>query len=146
MNVFRYLSVRVGYPNKKKSSMQIIINVIDNKDQRYPTIGDWNLSTDKSALYIYVSHLGNWKYESLIAIHETIEALLCFEHGITGEVVDEFDKQYEAKRVKNDESEPGDDPHAPYRKEHFFATNIERLLAAELGVDWQKYEEAISKL
>jgi hypothetical protein len=36
-------------------------------------------------------------------------------------------------------SEPGDDPRAPYYREHQFASGMERLMAAELGIDWQQY-------
>ena len=35
---------------------------------------------------------------------------------------------------------------APYRKEHFFATNLERLLAAELKVDWFEYDRYVDAL
>lgn len=39
---------------------------------------------------------------------------------------------------------PDDRPQIPYRREHFTATNIERQVAAELGVDWKEYEQAIA--
>jgi hypothetical protein len=42
--------------------------------------------------------------------------------------------------------EPGDHPDAPYKREHCFATGIERLLAAELGVDWTAYEHTLDTL
>jgi hypothetical protein len=42
--------------------------------------------------------------------------------------------------------EPGDHEHAPYRREHFFATNLERLLSAELGVDWFEYDRDVDAL
>jgi hypothetical protein len=42
------------------------------------------------------------------------------------------------------DTEPGDDPRAPYHKQHVFAENIERLLAAELGVDWSAYDKEVS--
>ena len=44
------------------------------------------------------------------------------------------------------EDEPGDDPAAPYKREHFFATNLEALMSGELGVDFSTYEEAINEL
>lgn len=37
-------------------------------------------------------------------------------------------------------------PNAPYRKEHFFATSLERLFSAELDVDWQEYERFVDAL
>ena len=40
----------------------------------------------------------------------------------------------------------GDNVNAPYRKEHFFATNLERLFASELGVDWFEYDRYVDAL
>jgi hypothetical protein len=58
--------------------------------------------------------------------------------------VDKFDRAYEAKRKPGDDSELGDDPRAPYHKQHVFAEKIERLLATELGVDWPDYDKEVS--
>ena len=41
---------------------------------------------------------------------------------------------------------PGDHPKAPYRAEHFFATNLERLFSSELGVDWFEYDRDVDAL
>ena len=41
---------------------------------------------------------------------------------------------------------PGDNINAPYRREHFFATNIERLFAGELNVDWFEYDRYVDAL
>jgi hypothetical protein len=54
-----------------------------------------------------------------------------------------FEKARESGRVSG---EPGDAPDSPYRREHFFATSLERLLAAELGVDWAVYEAHVDSL
>jgi hypothetical protein len=76
-----------------------------------------------------------------------VEVLLCKERGISQELVDKFDMEYEASRSEWDTtSEPGDAAGAPYKKEHFFATTVERLLAAELGVDWEKYGAEVQAL
>jgi hypothetical protein len=78
-----------------------------------------------------------------------VEVCLCKDRSIVQEVVDSFDMNFEEERRQgkhSNEAEPGDDPAAPYRREHFFATNIERLFAAELGVDWSEYEETIIAL
>lgn len=95
---------------------------------------------------IFVSSEIGDKFALLVALHELIEVTLCEERGITCEQVDTFDKSFELHRPAGNEDEPGDDPAAPYQKEHFFATSLERLMAAELGVDWKKYDEAIMKL
>ena len=61
--------------------------------------------------------------------------------GISEETIGDFDMAFEKKREAGlVRGEPGDAPDAPYRREHFFATNVERLLAAELGVDWEIFE------
>lgn len=80
----------------------------------------------------------------MIAVHELIEVLLCKAAGVTQEDVDKFDLNFEKKRKKGDDSEPGDDPKAPYYKQHKFATKIERLLCKELGENWNWYETDIN--
>jgi hypothetical protein len=49
--------------------------------------------------------------------HQAIEAYLAIHAGVSPEAIDEFDRAYEAKRKAGDDSEPGDDPKAPYRKQ-----------------------------
>ena len=128
--------------------MEIIIQTIPHKNQRYKTVGDW-FRDKNGVLHIKVSDMGNDKYTLLVALHELIEASLCEDRGITDVKVTAFDKKFESERaagMQDDDSEAGDDVRAPYRKEHFFATNIERLLSAELRVDWKKYDKAVMSL
>lgn len=126
--------------------MRIIIETIPHEDQRYPTIGDWFYNED-GTLHIKVSTLSDWRREALIAIHELAEVLLCKHAGVTQEQVDAFDKEYESKRPPDDvESEPGDDPKAPYSKQHCIATGIERVMAAELEVNWNQYADEIESM
>ena len=124
--------------------MRIIIETIPHKRQRYETCGDWYFR--KGVLHIKVSKMSDWRREMLVAVHELVEVLLCKDRGITTAEVDAFDKAFEKARAPGNEDEPGDDPKAPYRKEHFFATNIERLLSAELRVDWAKSDKEINGL
>lgn len=126
--------------------MKITIEVIDHHDQRYDTVGDWVLNPEKEELQIWVSNLGNWKYNFMIGFHEMVEAMLCFDRNISTEEVDKFDMDYEKKRDVGDTSEPGDDPDAPYYDEHFFATSLERLLCRELGMYWNDYEQKVNDL
>jgi hypothetical protein len=127
-------------------SLRIHILTKPHSDQRYDTCGDWLFDKQDGSLIIYVSNLGDWKQELCVAVHELIEAMLCKDLGITDELVTEFDEDFESKRVEGNTDEPGDSPDAPYKAQHFFATSLERLLAAELGVDWKEYEEAINNL
>lgn len=125
--------------------MKIKIEAIPHNRHRYPTVGDWYFDK-RGTLVIRVSRMGNWRYEMLVAVHELVEVLICKHRGVSQKSVDKFDKAFEANRKPGDESEPGDDPKAPYRREHFFATNIESLLSSELDVDWAKYEKKIYSL
>ena len=126
--------------------MFVDIKIIPHKEQRYETVGDWFFNPDNSRLTIRVSNMQNAKYEFLVALHEQVEAMLCLERKINEKDITLFDMVYEAERQEGDFSEPGDSSNAPYKKEHFFATNIERLMALELGVSWEDYEKAVNSL
>lgn len=133
---------------------KIEIEVVPHKEQRYETVGDWFYRKDadlasgrmNEVLVIRVSDLGDWRYNALVAIHELVEVVLCKQRGISQAAVDQFDIEFERRRKKNDLSEPGDSVQAPYRAEHCAATGVERLLAAQLGVDWEPYEAKINSL
>lgn len=126
--------------------MKIIIDTIPHSQQRYPTCGDWQWLDGGEVLFIRVSKLSDWRYEILIAIHELIETVLCKNDGDVESDVDAFDIAYEKQRAPGDESEPGDSPRAPYRRQHLIATGIEKILAAELGVDWKAYDKEVVNL
>lgn len=157
--------------------MNIFIQTIEHKKQRYDTCGDWyqgqlwgedggEVSVHKcngDETIISVSELGDWRFEMLIGVHETIEMLLCKKAGITADQVDAFDKEFEDARQNkkgkdgsgwfqfrgnwfHPDCEPGDYVDAPYFKQHQFATTIERALARELDVDWAEYEKKIEAL
>lgn len=125
--------------------MKIIIETIPHRKQRYPTVGDW-FYDKKGTLHIKVSDMRYWKFEALVAIHELAEVLACKAAGVSQRSVDKFDMKYEKDRAGGDESEPGDDRNAPYRRQHCFATGIERLLAAELGISWNDYADVVDNL
>lgn len=122
----------------------ISIETIPHHEQRYDTVGDWYFDPDTHNLIIRVSKMDHiaygWKYEILVAIHELVEATLCTSGNITQEMVDKFDRNYKG------DGEPGDSPNAPYSGPHCLATGVERILAAVMGVSWQKYEEALDNL
>jgi hypothetical protein len=124
--------------------MRVTIEVIPNEKQRYPTVGDWQWDGDH--LTISVSEMDNWRYEMLVAFHELAECLICKHRGVDQAVVDAFDIKYEDSRPADDVSEPGDDPTAPYYREHQFATCVERLLSRELDVSWKQYDETVVNL
>lgn len=133
--------------------MKIIIETIPHSEQRYQTCGDWffdcacqGAPQDTCDLHIKVSNLSDWRLEALVAIHELVEVLKCKHDGVTSESVDAFDKAFEANRAPDNLDEPGDEPNAPYVKQHCLATGIERIMAAELGVSWKEYEKELESL
>jgi hypothetical protein len=115
------------------------ITSIPHKWQDYETVGNWMLGSEGS-FGILVSATGDWKYDALIAVHELVEAILCRARGIYGEQLDEFDMAWTG------DGEPGDAPDAIYQNEHNFATAVERMLCAALGIKWADYGAAIEKV
>lgn len=128
--------------------MQILIKTVPHSKQRYDTVGDWYFDGDD--IEVTVSETGDWRYNALVAVHELVEALLCKARGISEEEVTIFDMQWEKDHpgqvLGGGAEEPGDDPSCPCRKEHFFATTVERALSAELGVDWSEYDNVLIAL
>lgn len=119
-------------------SYNAIIVTIPHTKQRYDTVGDWITGADED-LHIRVSYLGDWKMELCVAIHEQVEAALCRINGISQQQVDNFDYSSQA-------DEPGASPDAPYHHEHLIAEDIEKKVAAVLGVDWEQYCKKIASI
>jgi hypothetical protein len=125
--------------------MKIQVEAIPHEQQRYPTVGDY--WTENGIEQIRVSKMIDWRYELLVTVHELIEMALTKHRGISEEAISEFDIAYERLReLGMVKGEPGDAPKSPYKQEHFFATNVERLLAAELDVDWFEYDQYVNEL
>ena len=125
--------------------MRINIEVIPHEQQRYPTVGDYWF--EDGVQQVRVSHLPDWRYEILVAVHEIVELALTRHRGIPEGVISDFDVEFERLREARLRSgEPGDHSDSPYRREHFFATNLERLLAGELDVNWFEYENYVDGL
>lgn len=117
---------------------QIVIDFIPHGDHRYDTAGDWLY--DGETLRIRVSETTDPRHAQLVAVHELAECLICNVDGVTQEMVDAFDMAPDAP------TEPGDDPSAPYHSQHNVATVIEKTLAEAMHVDWDVYDDALSKL
>jgi hypothetical protein len=126
--------------------MRMHIETIPHESQRYPTVGDYWLD-ENGVEQVRVSEMMDWRYEVLVAVHEIIEMALTRQRGIAEEGITDFDIRFEQNKSQAlVTGEPGDNINAPYRKEHFFATNVERLFAAELGVDWFEYDRYVDAL
>lgn len=122
--------------------MKISIETIPHSDQRYNTCGDYFYR--RGVLCIRVSELTSRHEMACIAVHELVEALLCEAKGVSFDSIDKFDKQH--SEINSFATEPGDDVRCPYYREHQIATVVERLLAAELGVNWLSYENHVKEL
>ena len=121
-------------------SLIIEVKTIPQSDHRYPTLGDY--VGHEKLRFIQVSDIGHAKYEFLIAIHELIEQALCLERGIAEEEITKFDIAFEKS---GKEGEPGDDPLAPYHREHVYATAVEISLCKELGLDPNAYDRYLNE-
>ena len=126
----------------KFMGLKTYIATIPHKWQEYPTAGNWKF-TSNGCLIVLVSETGNDDYNILIAQHEYTEAILCQKAGIKEEDITLFDKRFERA---NKEGEPGDDPDAPYYKQHHIATKFEKMFCKELGLKWKDYSTAIEAL
>ena len=159
---------RMIVPNVK----YVWIQTVPHGAQRYDTIGDWLWHPEHKRVEIITSDLGDWRMSMACAVHELVETMLCVNDGVDEERISRFDMAYEAARkhrlnplnhhqgsadleLLHDwgcdceitaDSEPGEDRHAPYRKQHAFADGIERLLANELGIVWDEYAEKVTSL
>jgi hypothetical protein len=124
--------------------MKIIVQTVQHQNQRYNTVGDWFFSKEfiDTVLIIRISDLGDDKLNALIAIHELVEAILCKfnDPEITGEQVDQFDMSHPELK------EPGEALDCPYMIPHLVASDVEKMIADRLKVDWNLYEGRIREL
>ena len=128
--------------------MKIIIDFIDQKDQRYDTLGDWftyRFENNEELWQIKVTRQRSIRHQLLIAIHELVEMMICVHKGVDAAKVDEFDFRWKPRITTNGVpiKEPGDDPNAPYYDAHQVATVVERLMAMALDVHWPTYETSL---
>lgn len=121
--------------------MNVSIKVIPDNEMRPMISGaDWYFD-EHGDLQVRVSPLSDWRREMLLAMHETTEAIMCMHNGVSQGAVDAFDIEFD-KTHKSDLN-AGDDPRAPYVREHCLATAIERILCAELEVNWRDYDHEL---
>ncbi len=111
----------------------------------YETVGDWQFD-EFGNLVVSVSTMGDQDSEFAVAIHEMFEAWACKKMGITEQQVSAFDMKFEQERsmeAHSPKAEPGDDPRAPYRREHQMATTVEMMVLTLLGKSWPDHNESI---
>lgn len=111
------------------------MKIVEPAAMRYPTAGDWEWLPD-GALKLTVPGYGTQEEGALlILLHELVEAYLCRRDGISDEAVTKFDVENPLLE------EPGDDPAAPYHRQHMIAMAIEKEAAIALSVDWDAHNE-----
>ena len=128
--------------------MRIVIESIPHDQQRYPTVGDWKIEPD-GTWHILVSEMKDWRHIFLVGRHELDEMAMCIHDDVSEQEITDFDIQFEKEReqgLHTVEEEPGDSPKAPYRKQHFKATNNERDMSIPLQVDFYEYDKEVMSL
>jgi len=120
---------------------------IPNKEQRYPTVGDY--FADGDTIQFRVSDMDK-RYQLLVLIHELFEWFSISEKGIPIDKIDDFDIKFEQLRkafpwIIGDQ-EPGHMISAPYHMDHVDAEEIEKLVAKKLKVDWDEYNNYLDTL
>jgi hypothetical protein len=93
--------------------MTVRVFLVAQKNQRYDTLGDWIWT--ETGLDIRLSRefaQQDPRYGALLLVHEFVEAMLCRITGVSTRQVDTFDMSFTG------DSEPGDDPSAPYHRQH----------------------------
>lgn len=117
----------------------IIIEFTDDPDM----IDNHGLGTYKTLpngnkiVKAYMKNESSYNEAFLICLHELVEQRLTEMRGIKEEDIDSFDKKIDQEGGQSDEA--GNEPNSPYLREHRFAENIERLMAYEMGINWQEY-------
>lgn len=127
---------------------KIIIKPINAENHRYPTCGDYIYDREDDTLTIFVSRMGDWRSELAVAIHEAFESCACLAADIDLVKIDQFDMQFERDRdagKHGETEEPGDDKSAPYNKEHWGATYVEKMTCLRLELDWEQHERNVNE-
>lgn len=118
--------------------MKILIESIPHNLHRYSTTGDYY---EKDGIeHVIVSELADKRMMQMVVLHELIEKFLTEARGIKEEDILVYDTAHA------DSDEPGDEPDAPYYKEHFFAETVERLICGQFGINWDEYCDTIASL
>jgi len=115
--------------------MRIEIKTVDPSAMRYPTAGDWEWLPDGALMLKVPEYGGRDVSVLLVALHEMVEAFLCKRDGITDEQVTKFDTDNPKLE------EPGDDPGAPYHRQHVIAMALEREAALATSTDWETHDK-----
>jgi hypothetical protein len=121
----------------------IRFKVIPYEAMRYEDAADWYYCPACGCLTIVAADTGEWRYNLLLLVHETVEALLCRWHGVRQKDADNWDTMVWPNMHPAVQDfyggYAGDHPYCPYHQEHKWATRVERCLAVLLLVRWARY-------
>lgn len=124
--------------------MDIHIKVIPRGEMRPEVDGaDWYFD-EKGDLQVRVAPMSDWRYEIALAFHEAFEAALCKDHGVSQQEVDAFDRAFELAHPDQPDLNAGDEQTAPYRREHNYATIVDRLFIGACGLNWKDYDDELA--
>ena len=127
--------------------MNISIKTIPNaeiKVRRGFTGADWWWDNNDNLQVRVAAEIDDWRERMSLAVHEVAEALMCRHLNISQQSVDDFDEEYQ--KTHEIDLNGGDEPDAPYKIPHTFATAIERILTGVMEVDWKPYDDRLSKI
>jgi hypothetical protein len=125
--------------------MNIIIKTIPPTEMREGVDGaDWYVDA-AGDLQVRICPMSDPRMEMALKLHEAFEAILCLHDGVTVKQVDEFDRQYDLDHPDETDCEAGDDPEAPYAKQHSLATAVERIYTAHVGLNWRLYDDELNE-
>jgi hypothetical protein len=126
--------------------MKIHIEIVDNEEIKMRKGfggADWWWEDD--TLQIRVPKELPKKEAIALLMHEVAEALICLHLGIDVKDIDDYDLTH-LEDERNPTFNSGDQPDAPYRIPHTYATAVERIFAGIFDIDWVGYDERLSKL
>jgi len=118
---------------------RIIIEFIDQKDQRYDTVGDYG-ETEDGVWFKITKFEENPMRSIYVLMHEMWEFFRNKQLGISVEDVDDFDLSHPEL------DDPGLSPNSPYHKTHMESDAIERLCCVLAQDDWVDYESEIESI
>jgi hypothetical protein len=115
----------------------ITIDFIKPESNRYVTHGDWYEKDGN--MVITSTAYGNENGSFLISLHELVEAWLCKHDGVAEEDVSAWDLCHP------DAPEPAEVEGSPYRKQHDVATQVEKIVCAAMGIDWENHNRWVEE-
>lgn len=133
-------------PMRSRKPIQFAALTLPHKQlPDYPDIGSWKVNADGSPAFVGAADTGDDISNCAILIHEIVEAMLCWIHGVKEEDVSEFDQMW-FKEDHGIDDEPGYDPRAPYRDWHMVAERVERCFIEQAGMLWKEHQQNCNRL